>query len=1017
MSCASGQPRQVCFLIDARASSSSSSSSSSGATGATACVGGAAWRRCAVSAAVGTFVARALERATDASRRAASTTGDAGVKFSVRMCDASLAPHAFDARVREIDGDSMATSTSERVFAFGEFYSCTSKDLDCAMTRVEDVMISYDERYSNAIESGGRMNGDALDDTKSWLVNLTRNIGAVTNDFEQKCFGAGLGAFGDDDDGTSAVDDHSVVFIITPLPARVSANGLDASAVLKSFKGIDDRFKRDKIRAHLLFTGPEPTGVFGDILRDIFGKFQGAVFPLDAAVRLAQWIPLYSALGQFSATRASKSSTSKDGEAHADESYATVGIVVETGSSALRLGDARTSRCDGIIAITSFINRSEIPAPSLLVETQTIVSFDDSPIRALSAMLVLKNVAAIVRWDSRGSQHAGILEPLTCASFLITLTQAPLNDGSQIHRVKDSYTAFKQVLSQRSSLRSLENIEALLSGVREDLQDKTYSPLLTQDLALTQVTSDSLSTQPSQSQRAAVELLTLEDAFAADQSRGVTQSASRLESWYALRDFAANTRSMLVRLHADIVERESTINNAKEESLRALDARFKSLLKAHNGIVSPPPPMKAKRSLTSTLLAASLEESKVSPWQGSPEDIEVAARSEYDVIVSKFRVGEDELDPDFSELAGLLIYRFRKSLDAIGEIVATDDLITRLEHAISIPTKKLALSYIKAQSKVAKRREYLLQAHIALQIAGLKIELMRDGAAKETSEQLEDRVLEKKGQKKTMKNVAKLLNEITFVLVPSGLAGIMALMENDLLPKYNGNLPGTLRLLQDELGVSMEKAMPAEGASVALTPFSPVPLRRSPRKPKRPDALTYSRPNEKQVAVQPKEKPQQSWHHFSRGRIVRREIKVSVNPKTFALPKPKLPSTSRQLIHELPLATPVARGGNYNHGNARVVATPAVVKRPPLFGNVVAETPVVGGRPGVVAETPLASQINPSQPNGLSTPISMSQVVRKFPSLNSMDDANTPAPPKRTGTKPSPESAAKRSRFSDGRRT
>jgi len=1001
----SGQPRQVCFLIDARASSSLTLSSSLSSS----CIGDGRRRRAAVSAEVGTFVARALERATDALKQVAPTA--AGVKFSVRMCDAMLAPHAFDARVREIDSESMETSTSERVFAFGEFYACTSRDLDCAMTRVDDIMVSYGERYSNSTEIVGRVQADGLDDTKSWLVNLTRNIGTVTNDFEQKSFGAGLGAFGDDD--ASDGDDYSVVFIVAPLPARVPVHGLDAAAVLKSFKGIEDRFKRDKIRAHLLFTGPEPTGMFGDILRDVFRKFQGAVFPLDAAVRIAQWVPLYSALGQFSAAR---SSNIKEGETHADDSYGDIDIVVETGSNALRLGNVRASRCDGSIAITAFINRSEIPAPSLLVETQTIVSFDDSPVRALAAMLVLKHVAAIIRWDSRGSQHAGILEPLTCASFLITMTRAPHEDANPSPKAQDMFTAFEQLLSQRSSLGSLENIEALLTGVRDDLQDKTYSPPSTQDLALTQLTNDSLGTQPSQVQHAPVELHTLEEAFSSDQTRGVMQAASRLESWYATRDFAVNTRTMLARLHSENTKRESATKSTKEELISALDTKFKSMLKAHNGIVSPPRPVKAKRSLASTLMASTLDESQVSPWQGSPEDIEIAVRSEYDAIVSKFKVGEDDLDPDLSELAGTLIYRFRKSLGAVDETIAMDDLINRLQSAILVPTKKLALAYIKAPSKVAKRREYLLQAHITLQLAGLKVDSARSEARKETPEELEDRILEKKGQKKTMKNVAKLLNEITFVLVPSGLPGIMALMENDLIPKYNGNLPGTLRLLQDELGVSMEKAMPVADSSVALTPFSPVPLRRSPRKPKRPDALTYSRPiKEKQVMVPPKEKPPQSWHHFARGRIMRREVKVTVNPKSFAPPKPKLPGTSRQLIHELPLATPVPRGGNFDRGNARIAATPAVAKRPPLFSNVVAETPVVAGRPGVIAETPLGTQFNPSQPNGLSTPISMSQVVRKFPSLTSMDDGQTPAPPKRTGTKPSPESTAKRSRFSDGK--
>jgi len=925
----------------------------------------------------------------------------------IRLCDQRTAPHAFERRMRELGNTKASGGGGTWEFratsAPGEWLR--------ALARASDAMASYAARCVRDDLECESDDGDG-DGAKRWLVNLTRNIGAATNDFERASFGAGLGAFGDDDDdgggGGDLVDDCSVLFIVTSFPECAHGSGLDAATVLKWFKGVEERFKRDRIRAHLLFTGPEPKGAFGDILRAVFRKFHGAVLPLDAAMRLAPWVPLYSALEELSAPPVVQATAVDGGEDDANTSSESIDIVVETGTSVLRLGEARaigSSSCDGSISVTGFIHRDEIPASSLLVETQRIVTFDDSPIRALSAMMVLKRVIASIRWDSRGNQHAGVLEPLTCSSFLITMARAASRDRATRKREpKSVHAAFEELMTKRQSFASLESMEALLAGVRDDLHKKVVSPNLTQELALTQLTNYSLASQ-SLPLHVDVEVQSLADAFAADQSCGVAQTASRLESWYASNDYAPNTRSMLARVQDQISLNESDDKRVKDELTNVLDARFKSMLKAHKGIVSPPRPFKAKRSLTSALMAASPGDSQANVWTGSLEDVEIAARNDYDAIVLKFTDGEDDIDPDLSEFAAKLIHRFRKSLEASGEAVSLDELVNRLESAICVSTKKLALNYIKNQSKVAKRREYLLQAHIALQLAALRIDMSRSNDRRETSEELEDRALDKKEQKKTSKTVVKLLNEITFVLNPSGLAGIVALMEHDFIPKYHGNLPGVLHALQVELGVAVDKAPPVSESSVALTPFSPAPLRRSPRKPKRPDALTYeARPvnaSEKQVVTKPKDKLPHQWHHFSRGRTVRREIKVPINSKPFALPKPKPPSTSRRLIDELPLATPVPRGGNQD--NARfVAATPAVAKKPPSFSSI-------------VAETPLGSQIAPSNPLELSTPVSMSQVVRKFPSLTGIEEAHSPAPTKRThaiGALAPPDSAAKRSRLS-----
>ena len=95
--------------------------------------------------------------------------------------------------------------------------------------------------------------------------------------------------------------------------------------------------------------------------------------------------------------------------------------------------------------------------------------------------------------------------------------------------------------------------------------------------------------------------------------------------------------------------------------------------------------------------------------------------------------------------------------------------------------------------------------------------------------------MSKKEQKKLVKGVKKLVDEISFLLTPPGQEGVRALVESEFTSHYAGALPSALQALQSALGVSSEAPPSAtEDVSVALTPFSPQPLRRSPRKPKPP---------------------------------------------------------------------------------------------------------------------------------------------------------------------------------------
>lgn len=925
------RPRRVHFLVDARATRERASATQSASTSG-ADFKSSTWK---------TFARRALERAVD---------GRAGedVEFTVRACDGSVPPHAFDARARE--------ATGRRGDEFGKFRRCDKNAVEDAFRTCETTCGEYLETFT----SGGDVaasDEDGRGAIESWLVNATRNVGAATNDFAAA--GGGFAAtFADDDDEG---EKYSALFIITALPemSEAEAAKVDAKHVAKLFKGIEEKFKRDRVRAHLLYVGDGPTGAFADVLQETFHKLNGAVISLDVASRLASWLPLYSTLSALSRGDEASASTTTV------ESTSTVDIIVETrdSQSAHRLGEAHQARYhgrgDGSIAIVGFIDRAEAPsAAALAVETQTILCFDDSPIRALMAMLVLKDAVAVVRRDAGRHEQIAILEPLTCSSFIVTsLKTTPGELCPRASAAKASARSeIVKLASRRDCLASLENVHVLLAKIREDVREKIVSPPATQDsLALTQqVLSMDAATQSSSAPLMPVDVNTLEEAFIADQRIGVQQDASRLEAWYGSRDLVPKTREMLRRVEDKATKSSDTAG----ELLNDLDERFKDMLKRHNGIVSPPRKSRARRSLASTLTVFAMD-ADVPPWTG---DVEQAALEEYESFVATFSAleGGDGLnEPNLHDFAAKIIYRFRLSVGSNED----DNLVERLERAIAKNSKELKAKYVGVHSsKTAKRLEFILQMHVALQLASLKVTQVRDENGADACEAVEERAISKKEQKKLVKSVQKLVDEIHFLLQPCGVEGVRSLMAAELTPHYSGFIPDTLRVLQRDLGLTMEPDAGGDASAVALTPFSPVPaLRRSPRKPKAPERLAPAEPAPK---LKIKAKPHEGWHHLARGRNNTKEVKVSVKDlkkPTFAHPRPQ---TFRGVTRHSALqggATPAPSGN-------RALSTPAIVKCTPMGGTTPA--PMRGGPRAIVAATPVGG--------AMSTPLANRAPVRKL---------------------------------------
>ena len=978
-----GRPRRAHFLIDARVSTAVTRKSG-------AAVGTTDGRPDAQitmnEAPTRAFVRRALERVVDASGRA---------EFAIRACDGTLAPHAFDGSLRRM-GEA-GTSTSAGGFTFGKFYASSATCVRDGLTAFERVETAYEEAgVGDDASTATVARGVSL---KEWLVNLTRNVGAATNDFADiSGFGSSFGM--DDehaDDGDA--DDYNVLFILSPLP-RVSdeeVKQLDGAQVLKSFRGVEEQFKKDKIKAHLLFVGEKPRDAFAEILREVFRNLNGTVFPLDAACRLAPWVPLFDTLESYGDAVGKDDQTKTPSTL--DRSTSTVDILVQTKEKGgLRLGEAHqvgaSGRRDVTLSIVGFVNKADVPATSLALESQTIMSFSDSPIRALLAMLVMKDAVCAVRREAGQSNQMAILTPLTCASFTITSLKAdavrPDHDATEDslrHEMDD-------LLSRRSNLETLESITGLLEKLRDDLRAKIVSPAATQELALAQ-TSGSLSQREYHDDvfhaPSSQDVRTLEDAFDADRYRGASQSASRLEAWYGTQDLTPAVRKVLRSMENEICVNSRDGEIARMDTRKVLDERFRKMMKVQNGIVSPPRKSKARRSLGATLNEFALL-GDVERWAGSADEVVNAAKLQYDEFVATLSDEPNGIDPNLHEFAAKTLHRLRLSLGDID----MDELFERLTRATVIDAKALKLKYVKNKCKAAKRREYVLQAHVSLRIALIKMELMRDVGSSEDPEALEGRVMDKKDMKKLVKSVNKLIDEIRFILTPADRAGVIALMENDFAPNYTGLLPETMRLLKIELGVS-DDAMPERASdSLALTPFSPPPPRRSPRKPKQPDRFTYDDVKQLPPPVgggggkQKKPPPPKEWHWLARSNS-RRAITLAVQVKgnaaaSFAPPKPKVSrgSTAR---HAYPMATPLPRAGR------AVASTPAMTR--PMVSRI-GETPATRPRSsGVIAETPVGTQLGPPARRGggavLSTPISGCDISRTL-----QFSAATPRPTKRT---------------------
>ena len=988
-----GRPRRAHFLIDARVSTAVTRASRK----AVETTDGRSDGTMREAPTTRTFVRRALERVVDASGKA---------EFAIRACDGDLAPHAFDGALRRMGETGTSTSgAGAGGFTFGKFYATSATRVRDGLTAFERVETAYEE---NDVPDDASTTHRGVSSLKEWLVNLTRNVGAATNDFADI---SGFGSsFGMDDEhaGTGGeVDDYNVLFILTPLP-RVSdeeVKQLDGAQVLKSFRGVEERFKKDKIKAHLLFVGEKPRDAFAGILREIFRKLNGAVFPLDAACRLAPWVPLFDtlesygdAVGKDDQTKTPLTTTPSVVPA-TDRTTSTVDILVQTRppEAGLRLGEAHqvgaSERRDVTLSIVGFVDKADVPSTSLALESQTIMSFSDSPIRALLAMLVMKDAVCAVRREAGQSHQMAILAPLTCASFTITLLKAdaivpPIRDATEdsLRREMDD------LLSRRSNLETLESITGLLEKLRDDVRAKIISPAATQELALAQTSDGGLSQRDYRDDifpaaPSSQDVRTLEDAFAADQYRGASQSASRLEAWYGTQDLTPAVRKVLRSI-------ENNDEIAQTDALKAaLDERFRKMIKAQNGIVSPPRKSRARRSLGATLNEFALL-GDVERWAGSADDVVNAAKLQYDEFVATLSDEPNGLDPNLHDFAAKTLHRLRLSLGDID----MDELFERLARATVVDAKALKLKYVKNKCKAAKRREYVLQAHVALRIALIKMELMRDGdGSSEDPEALEGRVMDKKEMKKLVKSVNKLIDEIRFLLTPADRAGVVALMESDFAPNYTGSLPETMRLLKIELGVSDDAVPERASDSLALTPFSPQPLRRSPRKPKQPDRLTYddvkhlpppSGGGEKKKPPLPK----QPWHWLARSnsmRAITRAVPVTGNASTsFAPPKPKVSrgSTAR---HAYPMATPLPRGAGH-----AVASTPAMTR--PMVSRI-GETPATRPRSGgMIAETPVGTQFGPPSRRGgggavLSTPISGCDISRAL-----QFSAATPGPTKRT---------------------
>ena len=113
------------------------------------------------------------------------------------------------------------------------------------------------------------------------------------------------------------------------------------------------------------------------------------------------------------------------------------------------------------------------------------------------------------------------------------------------------------------------------------------------------------------------------------------------------------------------------------------------------------------------------------------------------------------------------------------------------EKVLCKSAKDLRASHPAGGSKPFKRREHAFQAHVRFLCAGLRVEAGPPGAAESES-----------AATKAAKATAKVIHAVTFLLLPVGVAGLRALVEEDFAPRYAGTVPRMLAKVRAELGVA-----------------------------------------------------------------------------------------------------------------------------------------------------------------------------------------------------------------------
>lgn len=177
------------------------------------------------------------------------------VEFIVCVCDGLVLLYVFDVWVWEVMG--------WRGDEFGKFRRCDKNVVEDVFRMCEMMCGEYLEIFM----SGGDVvvsDEDGWGVIESWLVNATRNVGAATNDFVVAGGGFVVIFVDDDDEG----EKYSVLFIIIVFfeLLEVEVVKVDVKYVVKLFKGIEEKFKRDCVWVYLLYVGDGLMGVFVDVL-------------------------------------------------------------------------------------------------------------------------------------------------------------------------------------------------------------------------------------------------------------------------------------------------------------------------------------------------------------------------------------------------------------------------------------------------------------------------------------------------------------------------------------------------------------------------------------------------------------------------------------------------------------------------------------------------------------------------------------------------------------------------------